>query len=174
MAVCVSAQSDYSSYLSKAMEKIEVGDCDGAERFYNVYKELTGKSVSSLEKQIADCKKEFHLGDVIDVNGEKYIVAHLMNNKLHGFAIKDIGVNNLALPHTLRYLREDKIPTLDEMRIIFKNNEKIGLTGRYWTSSVYQQDGYSYAFFYLMDFISGKEYYSRQDLSYGVLLIHRF
>lgn len=52
------AQTDYSDYLNKAMEKVEAGDCDAAQRFYNVYKELTGNTSSWLEKAIKDCVGE--------------------------------------------------------------------------------------------------------------------
>lgn len=53
----VNAQSDYSSYLNKALEKLEAGDCEAGRRFYNVYKELSGKSVLSVEELISDCSR---------------------------------------------------------------------------------------------------------------------
>ena len=53
------AQSDYSFYLNQAKKQIEQGNCDGAERNYNVYKELTGKSSDSLEKLLKmECLKK--------------------------------------------------------------------------------------------------------------------
>ncbi|MCR4665223.1 MAG: hypothetical protein K5660_07645 [Paludibacteraceae bacterium] len=65
------AQYDYSSYLHKAMEKLEQGDCQAAQKFYDVYKELSGQSVSSLEVLIADCgesqDKTYNIGDQIKV-----------------------------------------------------------------------------------------------------------
>ena len=36
-ALSISAQTDYSNYLSKAMAKLEEGDCASAKKFYNVY-----------------------------------------------------------------------------------------------------------------------------------------
>ena len=168
------AQSDAFEYLKRSKGNLEQGDCEKAQRNYNVYKELTGKTDPSVEALINECSKALHLGDVIDVGGEKYTVAYLVGNKQHGFAIRDIGVTNLALPHTLKYIRERKIPTLEEMRVIYNNNSYIGLTGQYWTSSVHHSEMYGYSFFYLKDFISGQEYYGSQNLNYGVILIHRF
>ena len=42
----ISAQSDYSNYLNKALEKLEAGECESAQRFYNIYKELSGSQSS--------------------------------------------------------------------------------------------------------------------------------
>ena len=55
---CSNAQTDYSDYLNKAMEKVEAGDCDAAQRFYNVYKELTGNNSSWLEKAMKECEEK--------------------------------------------------------------------------------------------------------------------
>lgn len=52
------AQSDASEYLKKAMQKLESGDCDGAQRMYNVYKELTSESVGYIEKAIQECTRK--------------------------------------------------------------------------------------------------------------------
>lgn len=83
-------------------------------------------------------------------------------------------MKSLATPQTLGYLSDHRIPSLEEMNIIYKNNDNLGLTGLYWTRSVYYQYGYDYAYFYLLDFISGKQHYSRQDNKNGILLLHRF
>lgn len=178
IAVYVSAQTDYSEYLNKAIEKLEAGDCNGAQKFYNVYKELTEKTVSSVETLIADCKRELRLGDVIDVNGEQYIIAHLMENKLHGFAIRDYGIYAMSQSQIKQLTDEQKIPTWEELMIVYKNNQYIGLTGRYWSETMKKYEGnvYSgYTFYYgVKDFLSGKEFIADSDLKYGVLLIHRF
>lgn len=178
MLASVSAQTDYSEYLNRAMEKLEEGDCVAAQKFYNVNKELTLKSVSSVEALIADCTKELHLGDVIDVNGEQYIIAHLMENKLHGFAIRDYGIYAMSQSQIKQLKDEQKIPTWEELMIVYKNNQYIGLTGRYWSETMKKYEGnvYSgYTFYYgVKDFLSGKEFIADSDLKYGVLLIHRF
>lgn len=60
LAYCGNSQSDYSTYLDKAMEKISVGDCEGAQRLYNVYKELTKRQNETLESSIEDCLMNRH------------------------------------------------------------------------------------------------------------------
>ena len=59
--VChLAAQSDYSFYLNQAKEKIEEGNCESAQKWYNVYKELTGKSSDFFEKLfIKDCHHDY-------------------------------------------------------------------------------------------------------------------
>ncbi len=52
------AQSGESSYLNLAMEKIESGECDAAQRYYNVYKELSGITSPELEQRLENCLKK--------------------------------------------------------------------------------------------------------------------
>lgn len=179
MAFSMCAQTDYSEYLNKAMEKLEAGDCAAAQRFYNVYKELAERSVSSIEALIADCMNELHIGDVMDVNGERYIIAYLMDNKQHGFAIKDIGVQSLNYCFN-DYIKEHQIPTWEELDIIYKNNQYIGLTGQYWSrteSEEYRFTGEAaglYCVFLVKDFISDKTIHTDCRSKSGVLLLYRF
>lgn len=49
------AQSDDSTYINKAVEKLAEGDCQSAQRYYNVYKEMSGKTIKYLENEIKDC-----------------------------------------------------------------------------------------------------------------------
>lgn len=58
VTVYVSAQRDYSEYLDTVMVKLKAGDCNAAQKFYNVYKDLTGNTKSSIEVLIEDCIKE--------------------------------------------------------------------------------------------------------------------
>lgn len=51
------AQDDYSFYLQKARQSLAEGDCDGAQRSYNVYKELSGYRNTSIEESIYDCQR---------------------------------------------------------------------------------------------------------------------
>lgn len=76
------AQDDYNYYLQKAQQRIDEGDCTGAQKYYNVYKELSGKELTSFEVLIEDCMEEnrFRIGDKIDVNGEDHVIAYLTEN----------------------------------------------------------------------------------------------
>jgi hypothetical protein len=49
------AQDDYGFYLQKARQRIAEGDCEGAQRNYNVYKDLAKKTDKSIERMLADC-----------------------------------------------------------------------------------------------------------------------
>ena len=170
----VNAQSAPQVYLDKAVNKLEAGDCDAAQKFYNIYKELSGNPIPSVEAMINDCKNILHIGDIMEVNGGKYTIAYLTENKKHGFAIKDIGVNSLDIPQTRGYLKEQKIPSLDEMRIIYQNNANIGLSGCYWTRSYPWTIHGKCTRYYVLNFITGKDYYLSKDKINGILLIHRF
>ncbi len=54
----VPAQTNYTDYLDKALKEIELGNCDAAQKYYNVYKELADETKQSVEVLIEDCKKE--------------------------------------------------------------------------------------------------------------------
>ena len=170
---------DYNWYLQRVLQRIDEGDCEGAQKNYNVYKELSGKTIASVEEMIKDCAGEYRIGNTISVNGENYIIAYLMENKQHGFAIKDVGVQNLVNQQEREYIRDKRIPTLEEMKIIYQNNANIGLTGTYWTRSTklyrYGFGGIdNYYYYYYIDFLSGKQGESSPDSRNGILLIHRF
>lgn len=143
VALSVSAQSDYSNYLNKAMSKIDEGDCASAKKFYNVYKELSGKSVSSLELLIEDCigdtAKHYAVGDKIIIDKNIYKVAYVEDNGKHGFAVCEMGSG----PLTDDMLKNRLIPTLSEFDLIKENNEILKLNGQYWSPSV--RSGYRQA-----------------------------
>lgn len=176
--IIVNAQTDPSVYLDRTLKRLEEGNCLRAQNNYNVYKQLSNKTDASVEAMIEDCltKSQYRIGSTIDVNGEKYIIAHLTKNKQHGFAIKDEGMYPLwGSSHIISYINDEKIPSLDELEIIFNNNKKIGLTGSYWTSTVYtrlKNDGHS--FYYSIDFLSGEQAIADERNNKGILLIHRF
>lgn len=46
---------DYDSYLRRAQQRLNEGDCAHAETNYNLYKRLTGKIDIMVEKEIRDC-----------------------------------------------------------------------------------------------------------------------
>lgn len=57
-SLCVAnmhAQSDYSNYLDDSMKELGTGNCEGAQKLYNVYKELSGQSKPSVQTLIDDC-----------------------------------------------------------------------------------------------------------------------
>lgn len=46
---------EYDFYLQKARQRIAEGDCEGAQRNYNVYMELAKKTNKEIERKLADC-----------------------------------------------------------------------------------------------------------------------
>ncbi|MBO7587408.1 MAG: hypothetical protein J6T13_09580 [Bacteroidales bacterium] len=167
------AQTDYSHYLDKAMQQLEAGDCDAAQKYYNVYKELSGKTVVSVEVLIGDCGKEktYNVGDYIDVGDEKYQVVYIRDGGKHGLAVLNKGWQKLYYYFDL-YVTRKGIPTLDEMKLIYSNRDVVRLYDIYWTCTPEQN---SRTLFFTHDFSTGKITTAHQDSVNGViLLIHRF
>ena len=52
------AQSEYDNYLQNAEQRLREGDCTSAQKHYNIYKELTGKTNAGIEDKIKKCKGE--------------------------------------------------------------------------------------------------------------------
>ncbi len=181
MAVYVTAQTDYSEYLNTVREKLEAGDCDAAQKYYNVYKELTGKTVTSMEVLLSDCGKEktYKVGDYMKVGDEKYQVAYVRDGGKHGIAILNKGWQAIYGNQQL-YVTKKGIPTLEELRIIYTNRDVLRLYDTYWTctldSARTSQSIYAIGVYYFnKDFSTGKEESRRLDYDgCGILLIHRF
>lgn len=168
----MNAQSNYSSYLNKALEKLEIGDCESAQKFYNVYKDLSGDEKTSVQVIIDDClqklnsEKVYAINDKIQVNSLTYKVIYIEDEGKHGFAVCDYGSG----PIKDDMISARRLPTRSEMKIIYQNRRKIKLTdGYYWTIDEYD-DGRNY---YLSFYSDSWNYASRTD-SYGLLLIYRF
>lgn len=176
VAYGANAQSDHSTYFDKAMEKIEAGDCNAAQKYYNIYKELTDKSISSFEKLIADCQKDksYTVGDVMIVNGDEYKVAYVRDKGKHGLAVLEKGWERINKEVTVKteYVDRKGIPTLEELKEIYKNRDILGMYGRYWSCT--KVKGFS-STYKTIDFSTGE--HMNHDGTYPsaiVLLIHRF
>ena len=150
MTLGVSAQSDYSDYLNKAMEKLEKGDCDAAKKIYNVYKDLSGKSISSVEVLIADCqtayKDSYNVGDKMKVDSAVYVVAYTRDNGKHGYAVLDQGWKAM----TYEQVSKKQTPTLAEMRAIYANRDLVRLYDVYWTCT--SENSSTTTYYYTKDF----------------------
>lgn len=173
--VYVSAQTeDYSKYLNNALEKLELGDCDAAQKYYNVYKELAGKSVVSVEVLLAECGKEktYKVGDYIQVGDEKYQVAYVRDGGKHGLAVLNKSWQDMYDKKD-EFITRKGIPTLEEMKLIYSNRDLVRLYDIYWTCS--RNNSSSYYMYYTFDFSTGK--IAEADFSKAkgiILLIHRF
>ena len=165
------AQSDYSSYLDKALQKLESGDCDGAQKMYNVYKDLTGNTSASVERLIADCQhdttKTYKVGDRIVIDGNFYKVAYVEDGGKRGFAVCEMGSG----PLKKEYLEQRKIPTWSEFNLIKENNKILKLDGRYWAD---RTSGSSYYVYRLAEGVSSGGDYYPMSYSRDILFIYRF
>ena len=173
MTLGVSAQSDYSNYLNKAMEKLDAGDCSAAKKLYNVYKELSKDTIISFEALIEDCGndtiKTYAVGDKIFIKKDIYKVAYVEDGGKHGFAVCEIGSDTLKS----EYLSQRLIPTWSEFLCIAENNKILKLEGQYWTSRAdgsYTSGNYYYIFG-LNGLSSGP---AHKYTKYGILLTYRF
>ena len=172
VAFNVNAQTDYSNYLKKAMDKLESGDCESAQKFYNVYKDLSGESKPSVQILINDCMKKadegkvYKINDKIERGGKIYKVVHTEDKGTHGFAVCDMGSG----PITDNMIANRQLPTRSEMKIIIRNRHKINLTsGKYWTMDK-SRDRFYYWDCGWSDWMPG----GRQSDSHGLLYIYRF
>jgi len=172
VTICVSAQTDYSEYLNKVMEKLEAGDCDAAQKFYNVYKELSGETKSSVEVLIEDCKNpikeniSYAINDKIERDAKIFKVVYIEDKGKHGFAVCDMGSG----PISEEMIKKRQLPTRSEMVIIRKNRNKIKLTeGDYWT-----MDRCSDGNCYYLEFFNNSFRCTSMSGSKGILLIYRF
>ena len=170
--VYVSAQTeDYSKYLNNALVKLESGDCDAARKYYNVYKELVGKSVASVEVLLDECggEKTYKVGEYIQVGGEKYQVAYVRDEGKHGLAVLDKGWTSISMGCIERKI----IPTWGELKQIYANRDVLGLFDIYWSTN-------NRSFNYerqckAMDFSTGKECWIKcKNNKAKELVIHRF
>lgn len=173
----VSAQSNnsYQSYLDKAMSSLEKGDCKKALKWYNMYKNLSGKTVSSVELLIQDCENSnsaptYAINDKIKVGDYIYTIAYIEDGGAHGFAIYDCGVGNL----TSEMIKDRKVPTYAEMKIIAQNADilKLERTKYYWMIEHLKGGSQHHFIFRLTD---GNVQIAHQiHDKYGRLLIYRF
>lgn len=160
------AQSDYSSYLNDALEMLKSGNCESAQKFYNVYKELSGDEKPSVQILIDDCQKgdskSYAIGDKIIRDGLIYKVAYVEDGGKHGFAVCENGSGKKP--------ENSRIPTWAEYKLIKENNKILKLCGKYWSTrrGFYSNEHFVFG-------LGGRPsgYYSDSDI-FDILLIYRF
>lgn len=175
LVACVSAQTEDSlRYLNKALTELEAGNCEAAQMFYNVYKELSGKTVTSVEVLLADCGKEptYKVGDYIKVGDQKYQVAYIRDGGKHGLAVLNKGWQSMYNKSEI-YITRKGVPTLEEMKLIYSNRDIVRLYDIYWTCS--RNPSSSSYKYYVYDFSTNKiEETDYTRVAGIILLIYRF
>ena len=174
----LSAQQDELNAIDK---KIDEGNCEGAQKVYELYKDKYPAS-SEIERRIAECRKshasqtpsskpeekKYSIGDdATDFVGESgYKIAYFDASGKHGFAIKQCGETTGG---------SSSAPAYDELKIIYQNRYSLGLSGDYWSST--EVDGMLWRY-YTLNFADGKTHRARWGSSVTksrkVLCIKRF
>lgn len=166
------AQNDYSSYLEKAITKLEEGDCASAQKFYNVYMDLSGESKPSVQTLIDDCikksdeKKAYNIGDRITIKERTYKVAYIEDGGKHGFAVCEAGSGRIP--------EKENIPTWAEFKHIKNANKTLNLCGRYWSSRVYNHPTENGSFHFVYGLGGRNSSYVPDWSTHEILLIYHF
>lgn len=164
---------DYSEYLNKANEQLKNGNCEKAQKYYNVYKQLTNTTYPIIEKGIKECwdskkvEKTYKIGDdakdLIGIGG--YRIAYLDASGRHGFAIQVRG----------KTISEGRSPSLDELKLMYQYRYILGLEGEYWSSD---KTNKLTSDVYTFDFSTGKTHKRHSGggfyLKRNAMLIMRF
>lgn len=195
------AQTDPTTYLNWTRERLEVGDCEGAQKWYNVYTRTTGNRNMSVETAIQNCFNNTHkIGDQIRVGNNTYTVAYIRDGGKHGLAVLIKGRGRLSEDENT-YITQKGIPNFDELKLIYQNKDVLGLYGVYWSCTedvassryvekVLQTETFEDAtatgtisislncyvkYYYRLNFSTGKFDSDRYDADHAVvLLVHRF
>ena len=132
---------DYSEYLDLAMEKLKAKDCDAAQKYYNVYKDLSKQSLPSVEVLIEDCKTASANGPKqVQINYQDYEVLPAdLDDTYKWKNAKSVCENLTAFGKSDWYL-----PSKEELAGLYKHKGEIGgfTNLQYWSSS--PGDSYDY------------------------------
>lgn len=199
-AIGMNAQSDSQYYLAQAWECLNSENCDGAQRNYDVYKQMTGKRNSSLEGAIQNCMrtkssstKRYKIGDdmpitlnytiaksstgVEKMHSSKFIgrIVYLDNSGEHGKACYNYGSGNLTEAFDGMLLGLRLIPTYEEFRKLIPNLIKLGFEegDEFWTRT--SNDSQTYKCIRLGIDGRSSAIYKDKDTGYsGILIIANF
>jgi hypothetical protein len=146
MANFAVGQTDYSDYLKQAREKAEAGDCEGAQRFYNVYVEMTGETDAVVNNAIQQCyennsmkePRKYKVGEDV---GEGFKIAYVDDTGRRGFAIRFSNYYECIVPDI----------TINELQCLYPNRRVLNLSGEYWSTSKASAGRY-----YTFDFTTGE------------------
>lgn len=180
LAFNLKAQEPDPTYLNKALQQLESGNCDAAQMYYNAYKELTGDSKPSVQALIDDCSgnpdKTYKLGDQMTIGEITYTVAYVRDGGKHGLAVFNEGweaiLSSIDSEIRQKYITQKGIPTFDELKLLYENRDVVRLYDVYWSCTVDEKEKILYK---TIDFSTGTVD-SKNSYSPGavVLLIHRF
>lgn len=176
------AQTDYTKYLNDALKCLEEGNCEKAQRWYNVYVDLTNDKKPSVKEMIEDCINEqmkdkvYAVGDIMMVDSVAYTVAYVRDGGKHGLAVLDQGWGKISSRYSF-YVKQKNLPTVDELNQIYSNRDIVRLYRIYWTCTE-GVDGHGHqsnSYYIAKDFSTGQQmsFYDDSEKAF-LLIVHRF
>lgn len=147
------AEAQYDDYLNTALTLLDNGDCDNAERNYNVYKKLTGKTSAFVEKGLAECNgsnKQSAKGPMlIQINYQNYeVLPRNLDGVYTWLEAKSVCENLTAFGKSDWYLPDmHEIMGLPKQLLEIDSDIDCFPSGYYWTSSEMSQSSVG-AWFY--------------------------
>ena len=172
VATIVMQAQDNIDYLAKAFELLLEGNVESAERHYTVHKQLTGLTDANFEMLLIEKKKNntkpLKIGD--KYNGS--VICYLDETKLSGWIL--IIDNHTGTWYNKQGLYSSwRIPSLEEIKIIYKNRFALGLNQTYWTSTQAKKVA-NWKFYYTFNFATGEAKATDSYKTYPTLYIANF
>ena len=121
---------------------------------------LLQKLITQMTQTGNPVKKDvYSIGDEITIGNKSGRIAYLDATKKHGLAIIKTSrtpCKNNEIP--IDYSDTERIPTINELKVIYDNKGKLGLFEKYWSSTVEKKDNQwrTYYMGFYLDFNSGK------------------
>lgn len=106
---------------------------------------------------------QLRVGDYYDTGtGRKGRIAYLDYTGQHGFILVRTSNNPIQRHEVfekLDYATNERIPTINELKVIYNNRKYLGLFETYWSSTIEKKENqwYTYNIGFCYDFSSGKE-----------------
>ncbi len=129
---------------------------------------LTSETINSSRGASSASSVKYKIGGQ-SPNG--YIICYLDESCQHGWEMR---VNERGTcQHQIFPSRDWRVPSRDEMYVIYKNRYTLGLNKRYWTSTRSKKVA-NWEFFYTLDFGTGKFKSTDQYKDFPSIIIHNF
>jgi hypothetical protein len=153
LAALAQTDSTANKVLKKVTEALVNGDCDRAQRNYNIWKELAAKTNSDIEAEIKACKSEkkqdkgyVELKDAgIAVQTKDIVVSKLYYN----------DAKLLCEGSTLGGYKDWRLPTIVELSAIFTDKDK--LDDYFFKTRNVSQSGYRPPVYWSSSVVSNNE-----------------
>lgn len=178
------AQDEYKGYLDEAYKQIAIQNCNGAEKNYKIYKQLSGKTDASFEALYAECMNVNNPKDWRDdcwlinlANGDTLAVQKGTEN-VGCFRYGDAKLR--AESSRLGGFTDWRLPTKEEMAVIvlqhnyYENND----CPWFWTATLYYETGKLYvngcSDYAVIISCLGRQDKSNKNLSQYYLCVRKF